>query len=54
MNGLANPEKSLITPHSALKIAKLVIADTIFITNLQKRENRIDRLSLDNIKMQVA
>jgi hypothetical protein len=54
MDGFTDPEKSLITPHSVLKITILVIADTIFLTNLQKLENRFERLSLDNLKMQVG
>jgi len=30
------------------------LADSIFFTNLPKRENRIDRLSSDIIEMQVG
>jgi len=45
MAGIAGPKKPLITPHFALKIAILVIADTIYLTFLQKGENRLHRLS---------
>jgi len=44
--GLTDPIKPLITSHSALKIAMHAIADTTFLTILQKRENRFHRLSL--------
>jgi hypothetical protein len=54
MAGFRSIEKSLITPHSVLKIAILVIADNIFLTNLQKRENRQNDSPLDIMKMQVA
>jgi len=54
MNGFAGPIKPLITPHLAPKIVILTIADTIFITNMQKRENRMSILPLDNMKKQVA
>jgi len=39
LNGFVDPKKPLITSHSALKIAILTVADTIFLTNLQKRED---------------
>ena len=54
INGFADLEKPLITSHSALKIAILTVADTIFLTNWQKRENQLNRFSLDNMKKQVA
>jgi len=43
-----------ITSHSALKIARLAIADSIILTILQKRENRPNDSPLDIMKMQVA
>jgi len=52
--GLPDPQKPAITPCSILKFAILSIADILFLTNLQKRENRLNQSSLDNIKMQVA
>jgi hypothetical protein len=39
MNGFADPKKPLITPHSALKIAIIIVADNIFLTILQKSES---------------
>jgi len=39
-------KKPVITSHSTLQIAMLAIADTIFITNLQKKENWFDQFSL--------
>ena len=48
------PQLPVITSHFGLKTARLIIADSIYLTILQKRENRFDRLSPDNIKMQVA
>jgi len=47
-------KKPLITPHSTLKIAILTVADNIFLTILQKGENRRNDSPLDNIKKQVA
>jgi hypothetical protein len=54
MNGFAGPEKSLIIPFFTLEITILTVADTIFLTNLQKRENRRNGPPSNNIKMQVA
>jgi hypothetical protein len=55
MAGIAGPQKPLITPHSAMEIAWFSIADTIFLTYLQKREKRSGRSSPpDNIKMQAG
>jgi len=54
MNGFADPKKPLIPTHSALETAILIIADTIFLTKLQKRENRQNDSPHDKIKMQVA
>ena len=54
INGFVDQKKPLITPYSALHMAILTVADTIFLTNLQKRENRRNDSPLDNIKMQVA
>jgi len=53
LNGFSGPKKHLITPHSALKIAILSIADSIFLTNLQKKGKSPEQFSLDIIKMQV-
>ena len=38
--GLTDPEKPLITLNSALNITMITVADTIFLTKMQKRENR--------------
>ena len=38
-------QKPVITPHSALEIAILTVADTIFLTKMQKRENQLNRSS---------
>ena len=54
MAGFADPKKPSITPHSALKIAILTVTDTIFLTNLQKRENHRNDSLLENIKIQVG
>ena len=40
MSGFTGLQKPAIAPCSTLKIAILAIADSIFLTNLQKRENR--------------
>ena len=47
-----SPQLSVIISHFGLKIARIAIADTIFITILQKRENRRNDSPFDNIKMQ--
>jgi hypothetical protein len=54
LNGFADQRKPEIAPYFALKTAVLSIADNIYLTNLQKRENRSGRLSPDNTKMQVG
>jgi len=54
MNGFADPEKSLITPFFTLEIAILTVADTTFLTILQKGENRLHDSPLDIMKMQAA
>jgi hypothetical protein len=54
LNGFANPKKLEITPHSALGIARIAIADNIFLTILQKRESRRNDPPFDIMKMQVA
>jgi len=40
LNGFAAPKKPEIIPYFALKTAVLSIADNIYLTFLQKRENR--------------
>jgi hypothetical protein len=53
-NGSVDPKKLLITPHSALKTARIAIADNIYLTILQKRENRRNDPPSDIMKMQVG
>jgi hypothetical protein len=45
MDGFADLKKPLIPSHSALAIASVSIADTIFLTNLQKRGKTANRSS---------
>ena len=52
--GLMSPLKPAITLHFGMIIAKVAITDTIFLTKLQKRENRPNNSPLDIMKMQVA
>jgi len=54
LNGFSGAIKPVISPYSALLIASFAIADTIFLTILQKRENRRNDPPLDNTKMQVG
>jgi len=54
MATFTDSQKPAITPSSTLEIAILTVADIIFLTNLQKRENRRDDSPHDNIKKQVA
>jgi len=54
MNGFTDQQKPAITSNFTLKIYMIVIADTTFLTIMQKKENRSGRLSLDNIEMQVG
>jgi hypothetical protein len=54
LNSFAGQTNALITSHSALETANLVIADTIYLTILQKRKNRRNGPSHDNMKMQVT
>jgi len=53
-HGLADPKKPLITSYSALKITILTVADTTFLTIMQKGKNRWNDLPPDITKMQVA
>jgi hypothetical protein len=43
-----------IAPYFGLKIIILAIGDNIYLTILQKRENRRNDSPLDNIRKQVA
>ena len=52
--GLTGPLKPAITPCSTLKVAILTVADNIFITILQKRENQLNLSSRDIMKTQVG
>jgi len=54
INGFVDQKKPLIPPIFALEIASLSIADNIFHTILQKRENRRNSSPLDIMKMQVG
>jgi len=54
MAGFAAPKKPAITSHFTLKIAMYAIADTTFLTILQKRENRRNDPPSDIIEMQVG
>jgi len=52
--GLTDQKKTVITTNSALHMTILTVADITFLTNLQKRENQLNRFALDNMKKQVA
>lgn len=54
MSGLTSLQKPAITQFFTLHMAIIFIADTIFLTNLQKRENRRNDPPLDNTKMQAG
>jgi len=47
-------EKPVFSEHIWYRNAPVTIADTIFLTILQKRGNRRNDSPLDNMKMQVA
>jgi hypothetical protein len=46
MNGFRSIKKTVILQSPTIKIAILAIADILFLTKLQKRENQLNGLSL--------
>ena len=54
MDGFADPKKPVIVPKFTPTIAILTDTDTLFLTKMQKWENRQSDSPYDNIKMQVG